>query len=121
MQQAFGTSSARMGISGPLPRSCSWSRGVDGYGEIDVDAGMDPVEVKRRFPKLTLWGGVSCGKVLAGASPEGVRAEVRRVLEQCKPGGGLIFGSSNSIHAGIPTENFLAMQEAAREFGRYAM
>ncbi|HUU53397.1 MAG TPA: uroporphyrinogen decarboxylase family protein [Armatimonadota bacterium] len=104
----------------PIAQELLADSGIDGYGEIDVDAGMDPVEVKRRFPELTLWGGVSCGKVLVGASPEGVRAEVRRVLEQCKPGGGFILGSSNSIHTGIPTENFVAMQEAAREFGRYA-
>ncbi|HUU55313.1 MAG TPA: uroporphyrinogen decarboxylase family protein, partial [Armatimonadota bacterium] len=105
----------------PIAQELLVESGVDGYGEIDIDAGMDPVELKERFPKLTMWGGLSCGKVLVGASPEGVRAEVRRVLEQCKPGGGFIFGSSNSIHTGIPTENFLAMQEAAREFGRYAM
>ena len=104
----------------PIAQDLLVDSGVDGYGEIDVDAGMDPVELKERFPKLTLWGGVSCGKVLVGASPEGVRSEVRRVLDACKPAGGFIFGSSNSIHAGIPTENFLAMQEAAREFGRYA-
>ncbi len=34
--------------------------GIDGYGEIDVDAGMDPARLKREFPNLTLWGAVSC-------------------------------------------------------------
>ena len=41
------------------------------------------------------------------------------MLESCKPGGGLIFGSSNSILSGLPTANFLALQAAAREFGVY--
>jgi uroporphyrinogen decarboxylase len=93
--------------------------GIDGYGEIDNDAGMDPVELKRRFPHLTLWGGISCGSTLVSSSPEAIREEVRRVMEACAPGGGFIFGSSNSIHDGIPTANFVAMQEAAREFGIY--
>lgn len=93
--------------------------GIDGYGEIDIDAGMDLPEVKRRYPHLTLWGGVSCGQLLTFGTPQEVRDEVRRVLEACKPGGGLIFGSSNSVHTGIPTKNFLAMQQAAREFGKY--
>lgn len=93
--------------------------GLDGYGEIDIDAGMDLPEVKRRYPHLTLWGGMSCGQLLTFGTPQQVRDEARRVLEACKPGGGLIFGSSNSIHIGVPTENFLAMQQAAREFGVY--
>jgi uroporphyrinogen decarboxylase len=94
--------------------------GIDGYGEIDIDAGMDLPEVKRRFPHLTLWGGMSCGQLLSFGTPQMVREEVQRVMEACKPGGGLIFGSSNSVHVGVPTENFVAMQEAAREFGIYA-
>jgi uroporphyrinogen decarboxylase len=90
---------------------------VDGYGEIDIDAGMDLAELKRRFPHLTLWGGLSCGRTLTFGSPEAIREQVREVMAACKPGGGFIFGSSNSIHNGIPTRNYVAMLEAAREFG----
>jgi len=103
----------------PIAQELLVESGVDGYGEIDNDAGMDPAEVKRRFPDLTLWGGMSCGKTLALGTPEQIREEVRRVMEACAPGGGFIFGSSNSIHNGIPTANFVAMQQAAREFGYY--
>ncbi len=92
---------------------------VDGYGEIDIDAGMDLAELKRRFPHLTLWGGMSCGRALTFDPPEVIREKARRVMAACKPGGGLIFGSSNSVHHGIPTRNFVAMLEAAREFGVY--
>ena len=101
----------------PIAQELLVESGVDGYGEIDIDAGMDPAEVKRKFPSLTLWGGISCGRMLAFESPERIREEVRRVIESCAPGGGFILGSSNSIHAGIPPRNFVAMQEAAREFG----
>jgi uroporphyrinogen decarboxylase len=93
--------------------------GVDGYGEIDIHAGMALAEVKRRFPHLTLWGGMSCGSTLVFDTPAKIRDKTRQVMEACKPGGGLIFGSSNSVHTGIPTDNFLAMREAAKEFGRY--
>ena len=72
---------------------------------------------------------VCCERECPGRSPT-LAAWVRSLLvapisafgsvsEACKPGGGFIFGSSNSIHAGIPTESFLSMQEAAREFGKY--
>jgi hypothetical protein len=93
--------------------------GVDGFGEIDIEAGMELPKLKRAFPRLTLWGGVACGRMLTFGSPEEVREEARRVLELCKPGGGLIFGSSNSILSGLPTANFLALQAAASEFGVY--
>jgi hypothetical protein len=87
--------------------------GIDGYGEIDVDAGMDPVEVRRRYPKVTLWGGLSCGRLLRLGTPEQVRAETRRVIEGCGRLG-LIFGSSNSLIHGTPVANVLAMVEEAR-------
>ncbi|MBM4046347.1 MAG: hypothetical protein FJ279_14655 [Planctomycetes bacterium] len=33
--------------------------------------------------------------------------------------GGYLLGSSNVIHAGVPTRNFLAMVETCRSYGRY--
>lgn len=93
--------------------------GAHGYGEIDVDAGMDLAEVKRRYPNLTLWGGISCGKLLVHGTKEQIRSEVKRLMEEVAVGGGYIFGSSNAIHIGVPTENFLAMLEAARDFGQH--
>jgi len=103
----------------PIAQELFVESGVDGYGEIDIDTGMEPAEVKRRFPHLTLWGGVSCGRELVFGTPDGVRDKARLAMEACKPGGGFIFGSSNTIHTGVPTANFLAMLEAAREFGQY--
>ena len=103
----------------PIARELLVESGIDGYGEIDNDAGMDMATLKRTFPHLTLWGGVSCGRTLVRGTPDDIRAEVRRVMEACAPRGGYIFGSSNSIHTGVPTENFVAMQEAAKEFGTY--
>ncbi len=104
----------------PIAQELFVDSGVDGYGEIDIDAGMDPAEVKRSFPHLTLWGGMSCGSALVFDGPEEIREKVQAAMAACKPGGAYIFGSSNSIHTGIPTRNFLAMQEAARDFGSYS-
>jgi uroporphyrinogen decarboxylase len=103
----------------PIARELFVESGVDGYGEIDIDAGMDLAEVKCQFPHLTLWGGMSCGRALVFDTPAKIRDKTRQVMEACRPGGGFIFGSSNSVHTGIPTSSFLAMLEAARESGRY--
>ncbi len=91
--------------------------GAHGYGEIDVDAGMDLMALKCRYPHLTLWGGISCGKLLVHGTTEQIRAEVARLIEQVAPGGGYIFGSSNAIHVGVPTQNFLTMLECVRRDG----
>ncbi len=93
--------------------------GVDGFGEIDIEAGMELPKLKQAFPRLTLWGGIACGKLLTFGTPQQIRDEARRVLDACKPGGGLIFGSSNSVLSGVPPENYLALRDAARDFGAY--
>ncbi|NOZ22279.1 MAG: hypothetical protein GXP25_14460 [Planctomycetes bacterium] len=91
--------------------------GVGGYGEIDAQAGMDVLEVKKKFPRLVCWGGMDCGRLLTFGTPQEIADETKRVLDGCREVGGLIFGSSNAIHSAIPTENYLAMIEAARANG----
>ncbi len=89
--------------------------GVHGYGEIDVDAGMDLMKLRTRYPKLTLWGGMSCGKVLVDGTEAQIRNEVQRLIHGLAGQGGYILGSSNSIHSGVPAKNFIRMLAAARE------
>lgn len=88
--------------------------GIHAYGEIDVDAGMDLVEVRRRYPNVALWGGLSCGKLLRHGTVDEVRAETRRVVDGVGKRG-LVFGSSNSILHGTPVENVLAMTDEAQK------
>jgi len=103
----------------PIAQELFVESGVDGYGEIDAQAGMNIPDLKARLPHLTLWGGVDC----AGALVTGTRAEVaeetRRSLEAGAPGGGYILGSSNVIHAEVKTENFLEMARALKQYGTY--
>ncbi len=83
-------------------------------------AGMDPVELKRRFGrKLTFWGGgVDTQKVL----PFGTPAEVKhQVLERCRifgEGGGFVFNTVHNVQAKTPIENLAAMFDAIREFNQ---
>ena len=90
--------------------------GIHGYGEIDVDAGMNLYLLKKRFPKLTLWGGMSCGKLLVDGTEAEIRAEAEKLLRELSPNGGYIFGSSNSINCGVSVEKYLIMLDAAYKF-----
>jgi hypothetical protein len=88
--------------------------GIHGYGEIDIDAGMGLLEVRRRYPRVTLWGGISCGRLMRLGSVEEVRAETRRIVDGLGKVGH-ILGTSNSILHGTPPENVLAMTDEARK------
>jgi len=84
------------------------------------DVIMPVGEAKRRWgERVAILGGIDVD-FLCRASPEQVRAYVRKTLEECMPGGGYALGSGNSVANYIPVENFLAMLEAGRQYGRYA-
>lgn len=92
--------------------------GIHAYGEIDVDAGMDLVEVRRRYPQVALWGGIACGTLLQHGTPEAIRAEVRRVIEGVGTRG-LVFGSSNSILHGTPVANVMAVVDEVNKVSEH--
>ncbi len=107
------------GVLWPVAEDLFVASGADGYGEIDVAAGMGLLEVREKYPQLTLVGGVECGELLTNGTPEAVYAEARRVVEGLKPGGRHILGSSNSVNFMVPPENYRAVLRAGREFGTY--
>jgi len=75
-------------------------------------------KVKREtFGRMALNGGIDTS-VLALGTPDDVRAEVIRVMEMLKPGGGYVCGPDQSI-PGIAAENLEALWETAGEVGRY--
>jgi uroporphyrinogen decarboxylase len=94
--------------------------GIDAFHSIDPSAGMDIGEVKEKYGhRVCLIGNIDCGNLLTFASPEEVREKVRETIEKAAPGGGYILSSSNSIHSGVKSENYLAMLEAAKKYGTY--
>jgi uroporphyrinogen decarboxylase len=82
---------------------------------------MDTLELKREFGKdLVFWGGgVDTQYVLPRGTPQQVKDEVRRRIEDLMPGGGFVFGSVHNTQADVPAENFMAMWEALQEYGVY--
>ncbi|MGQ9464026.1 MAG: uroporphyrinogen decarboxylase family protein [Candidatus Fervidibacter sp.] len=85
---------------------------IDGYGEIDYDAGMRIPELQERYPNLTCWGNVSC-RLLRTGTPSQVEDVSSEIVERCRHLGRLILGSSNAVLPGTPPENYFALLEAA--------
>jgi len=90
---------------------------VDGYIEIDRFAGMDLARLKREYgDRVTFYGNMDCGNTLSFGSPEVIRAETVRCIEDGLGSGGHIFCASNAITASVSLENYLAMVNAYRDF-----
>lgn len=69
------------------------------------------------FGRTALHGGISSA-VLATGTPSEVRAEVMRVMDILKPGGGYVCAPDQHL-PDFPEENLEALWQAAREAGRY--
>lgn len=95
--------------------------GIDGYLAVEPRAGMDIAALKQKYGhRICFFGNIDCAYTLVYGSEEDVRREVRTLIGVAAHGGGLIVASSNSIHSFVKPENFLAMIEEAKRYGRYA-
>jgi uroporphyrinogen decarboxylase len=97
------------------------SVGAACFQSIDPMAGMDIAEVKRRCSgRMALMGNVQCSLLQEGP-PEAIRESALYCLQHASPGGGYIFGTSNTIFPGMPLRNYEYMLEVYIEFcARYS-
>jgi len=96
--------------------------GIDILNPVQISADdMGPASLKARFgDRLSFWGGgIDAQRVLPRATPEEVRAEVRRNLADFMPGGGYVFNNVHNIQADVPPGNVVALFDAAHEYGVY--
>ena len=92
--------------------------GVDALHPIEPKA-MDIVEVKKRYgDRLCLIGNLDVGDILSLGSVEDVIKTVKYNIEHVGYNGGYVAGSGNSIPEYVKYENYIAMLDAIREFGR---
>jgi uroporphyrinogen decarboxylase len=92
--------------------------GVDILNPVQVSAAnMDTAELKREFGReLVFWGGgVDTQRVLDTGSPDEVRTEVLRRVDDLRGDGGFVFAAVHNIQPNVPPENILAMRAALRE------
>jgi len=107
--------------------SSSWA--YDDYIEMGVNVvdtlqpeakDMSPAYLKQRFgDRLAFHGCISTAGPVAYGTVDDVVRNVRETLEIMMPGGGYCLAPTHALQDNSPTENVLAMYEAAREYGRY--
>jgi uroporphyrinogen decarboxylase len=96
--------------------------GVDAINPVQVSAAeMDSAKLKKEFGRdLTFWGGgCDTQAVLGAGTPDDVRQEVTRRIDDLAPGGGFVFTQVHNIQPNVPPRNVAAMLETALEYGAY--
>jgi uroporphyrinogen decarboxylase len=92
--------------------------GVDILNPVQVSAArMDTKQLKKEFGRdIVFWGGgVDTQRILPRGTPQEVRDEVKRRIEDLAPGGGFVFNTVHNIQADVPPQNIIAMWETLRE------
>ncbi|CEP66184.1 Uroporphyrinogen decarboxylase (URO-D) [Moorella glycerini] len=96
--------------------------GIDALNPVQVSAkNMDTNRLKKEFGDvLTFWGGgVDTQQVLNHGTPQQVKDEVKRRIDDLAPGGGFVFTPVHNVQPDVPPENYMAMWEAWEEYGKY--
>jgi len=98
--------------------------GVDVLNPIQTSAGKmaNLEELKARYGKdLVFCGAVDTQHILPQGTPEEVRQEMKRVINNLGRDGGYMVASVHTIMHEVPPENILAMVDAVEEFGYYPL
>jgi len=96
--------------------------GVDILNPVQVEcAGMeDTKRLKREFGRdLTFWGAINIQQTLTFGTPQEVKDEVRRRIEDLAPGGGFILTPRWALRPEVPPQNICAIYETVAECGWY--
>jgi uroporphyrinogen decarboxylase len=107
--------------------SSSWAyedfieMGMNGVDTLQPEAvNMSPRYLKDTFGgRLAFHGCISTAGPVAYGTPEEVVADVRDTLEIMMPGGGYLLSPTHQLQDNSPTENVVAMYEAAKKYGVY--
>lgn len=92
--------------------------GIDVFHPVQKHT-MDEADVAARFgDKLTFLAGIDVQHTLQEKDPEGVREEVRFLIDTFdRVDGGMCIASGNGIVAGTPFENIVAFLDEAIVYG----
>ena len=94
--------------------------GIDAYNPLEVKAGMDALDLRRRFGHRMGFCGNSDIQVWEKGDREAIRREVLHKLNAGK-GGGLIFQSDHSVSSAVSGQTYDYIVKLVREHGRYPL
>ena len=91
--------------------------GLDSINPLEIKAGMNPIELKRKYgDKLVFHGGVNA---VLWDDADAIEAEMKKVIPVMKESGGYVFSSDHSIPNSVSFDNFKRIITLAKELGSY--
>ncbi len=94
--------------------------GLDAYNPLEVKAGLDVVELRKKYnEKLSFAGNIDV-RVLERGNPDEIKREVLYKLQAAK-GGGWIFQSDHSVSSEVEPESYALAVKYLREYGNYPL
>jgi uroporphyrinogen decarboxylase len=93
--------------------------GIKAIHPIEPQA-MDIVEVKRKYgDRFCIFGNIDLDHTLTRGTVEDVEALVKKKIKKLAPGGGWGLAASNSVPDYVKPENYRAMVESGKKYGKY--
>jgi len=94
--------------------------GIAGLNPVEKKANMDIGKIRKRYGnRLCLIGNIDSSGVLVNGPVSKIISDVKQAIETAGKDGAYVLGGDGGYHDGIPTENYIAMIRAAKEFGKY--
>lgn len=86
--------------------------GIDGLNPLEIIAGMNLREIRKRYKNLIMIGGIDCSQLL----PYGTSQEIEKAVQQAVRDAGPWYfpGSSTELHNSIPLDNIKVMVDTIR-------
>jgi len=94
--------------------------GIEAYNPLEAKAGMDVVELRRRYGQAISFCGNSNIQVWETGDRAAIRREVLRKLNAAK-GGGYIFQSDHSVSSAVSGHTYDYIIQLARQYGQYPL
>jgi uroporphyrinogen decarboxylase len=91
--------------------------GIDGINPIERRAGMNMLDLRKRYPRLILTGGMDNTDTLIHGPVEKIKAEAREIIDLGREGGVVI--GTHSISPEIPIEYYAAYHEFVLDYGKF--
>ena len=94
--------------------------GVDAYNPMEAKAGLNVIDLRRRYGNRWAFNGNIDARILATNDRDRIRREVLTKLNAAK-GGGYIIQSDHSIPDNVHPLSYDYMVQLVREYGRYPL
>ncbi len=93
--------------------------GFDCLQPLEVKAGMDVIDLKKKYgDKMAFMGGIDVRK-MADPDPNVIEEEIRDKITYAKQGGGYIYHSDHSVPDNVSFSQYCRVMELVEKYGKY--